>query len=402
MPLWFWPATILIDKNREKKYGTCTGETPMTTDRLPRSIVRSGTHYLQLLFVFFCLLIFGCINLYSAGLNTNYWQTHIFHLIPAIIAFVSCSFLIPLPHLNSSAYFLYAGLLTLHVLEFFFGYEAGGSQRWLSVAGLRFQPSEFTKLILIVTTARFLAANRCPAPYRLQDLWPLLAMISVLFLLIFLQPDLGTAGICLVIVCTQLLFVKIDKKSILIAMLSALLAVVTAWKFLLRDYQKLRVLNLLYPELDPHGSGYNSLQSIIAVGSGQLSGKGFLQGSQSQLQFLPARHTDFALAVFAEEHGFISTILVLVLFATFAWIGTLIAAKSRDMFSGLLAIGLTTKIFVEFSINVAMILGIFPVVGSPLPFFSFGGSSLVANSIASGLLIAVDRADTAKRGSQWI
>ena len=343
----------------------------------------------------------GCVNLYSAGLSTDYWQTQMIHLIPAVFAFILCSFLIPLPHLNSSAYILYAGLLILHILEFFFGYEAGGSQRWLSVAGLRFQPSEFTKLILIITTARFLSANRCPAPYRLQDLWLLLVMVSVLFLLIFLQPDLGTAGICLVIVCTQLLFIKMDKKSVFIAGASALLAVAAAWKFLLRDYQKLRVFNLLYPELDPHGSGYNSLQSIIAVGSGQLGGKGFLQGSQSQLHFLPARHTDFALAVFAEEHGFIGTMLVLVLFAVLAWIGALIAAKSRDMFSGLLAIGLTTKIFVEFSINVAMILGIFPVVGTPLPFFSFGGSSLVANSIASGLLIAVDRADTARRGSQW-
>ena len=358
---------------------------------------------LQLAAVFVLLLALGATNLYSAGLNGDYWQTHLLYLIPACMAFVLCALFVPLQYLQAWAYPFYALILLLHILVLFVGYEAGGSQRWLSLAVLRFQPAEFAKLALILVTARFFAFHRPVGTWQLRDLWLLITLTTLLFVLIFRQPDLGTAGICLVVVCAQLCFVPIAKKSAAFATVVALVGMIAAWQFLLHDYQKLRVLNLLNPALDPHGSGYNSLQSLIATGSGGFIGKGFLQGTQSQLHFLPARHTDFALAVFAEEHGFLGTLLVLLLFGAFTWLGLQIAVRAAEnYFSALLAIGLTAKIFVEFTVNTAMIAGLFPVVGTPLPFFSFGGSSLLANSCAIGLLIAVDRAAASRRGRQWV
>ena len=368
--------------------------------RIAQPIASRG---LQLVAVFLLLLLLGATNLYSAGLNGDYWQTHLLYLIPAGVAFVVCALFVPLQHVQAWAYPFYALMLLLHVLVLVVGYEAGGSQRWLSLAVLRFQPAEFAKLALILVTARFFAFHRRVNCWRLRDLWVLLALTTLLCVLIFQQPDLGTAGICLVVVCAQLCFVPLDRKSVLLAAGLALVGTIVAWQFLLHDYQKLRVLNLLNPALDPHGSGYNSLQSLIATGSGGVVGKGFLQGSQSQLHFLPARHTDFALAVLAEEHGFVGSLLVLLLFGVFTWLGLHIALRAaKDSFAALLAIGLTAKIFVEFVINTAMIAGMFPVVGTPLPFFSFGGSSLLANSCAVGLLIAIDRAAASRRGGQWV
>ena len=166
---------------------------------------------------------------------------------------------------------------------------------------------------------------------------------------------------------------------------------VAAGNLFLHDYQKLRVLNLLNPQLDPHGSGYNSLQSLIAIGSGGLLGKGYLQGTQTQLEFLPARHTDFVFSVFAEEHGFWAGAVVFILFGSLVYIALEISRQAKDTFSGLLALGIAAIVFIQFFINVTMVLGLFPVVGMPLPFFSYGGSSLITLCAGLGLLVAIER-----------
>ena len=351
-------------------------------------------HYL-LTIVFLCLMCIGAINLYSA--NANYIYTQLWHYGLAALVFFVCMFMVSLRALHSYAYILYGIMLLLQLSVLFFGYQAGGSQRWLEIASFRFQPSEFAKLALIIMVAHFFANNPRHDDYRLSDMWLLLLLTLAITLPIFYQPDLGTAGICLAIVGVQLFFVRISPRSIVTALVGCLLTVAAAWRFLLHDYQKLRVLNLFNPQRDPHGSGYNSLQSIISIGSGEFTGKGYLQGSQSQLHFLPAKHTDFVLSVFAEEHGFCGTVVIFAAFALLAYLGLQIAKDSKDQFASMLAIGLIAKIFIEFSINVAMILGIFPVVGTPLPFFSYGGSSLLANGIALGLLAAVARANLAAR-----
>jgi rod shape determining protein RodA len=213
----------------------------------------------------------------------------------------------------------------------------------------------------------------------------------VTFGLIFPQPDFGTAGLCLMIALAQILFVRLDWRSIAIVVTTGLVAAPLAWMFALKDYQRHRVLNFLDPDIDPQGTGYNALQSLIAVGSGGVSGKGFMQGTQTQLQFLPMSHSDFVFSVFAEEHGFRGAIIVVLLFAGITYVALEIARQARDTFSALLAVGLAAFLFCQAAVNIAMVLHMFPIVGVPLPFFTHGGSILLTVCAAMGLLVSIDR-----------
>jgi rod shape determining protein RodA len=273
------------------------------------------------------------------------------------------------------------------------GQHGGGAQRWLGIGPLRLQPSEFAKLSLVFGVAKFFYLQRSIPVFTLTHLRPVLALALIAFVLIFKQPDLGTAGVCLMVVTAQLAFirVRISIKLIIALAIGAVILGVVSWEYFLYDYQKLRVLNLLNPSLDPSGSSYNALQSLVAVGSGKQFGKGFLQGTQTQLRFLPARHTDFIFSVFAEEHGFWVCCFVFVLFAAIALIALEVAREAKDVFGSLVAIGIGAYLFIQFAINVAMVIGIFPVVGIPLPFFSFGGTSLLIACVAMGILAAIAR-----------
>jgi len=249
---------------------------------------------------------------------------------------------------------------------------------------------------MAMVVARFFFANRLASAYNLRDLWPILVLVSLYFILIFEQPDLGTAGICVMIAGAQFAFVRIDKRSIGIVALTGLVGVIVGWFVFLHDYQKLRVLNLFNPDMDPQHTGYNSLQSLVAVGSGNIFGKGFLKGTQTQLQFLPARHTDFIFSVFAEEHGFWGGTIIFICFGILTYIALEIAREAKDTFCALLAVGIAALIFIEFLINVGMVLGVFPVVGVPLPFFSYGGSAMLTICAALGLLVSISRDSMAK------
>ena len=281
--------------------------------------------------------------------------------------------------------------LVLLTVVFVLGRVAGGAQRWITIGPIGFQPSEIAKLVVAIITAKFFAAQRISSTYRLRDLLPIVTTVGIIFVLIFLQPDFGTAGLCLFIFLCQLYFIRIDRKSIiLVGLLSPVIAIL-GWTTALRPYQKLRILNLVNPDLDPQNTGYNSLQSLIAVGSGNAFGKGFMQGTQAQLRFLPERHTDFIFSVFAEEHGFWGGVFVFSLFLAITYIALAIARQSKDVFCSLLAVGIAAFLFLEFTINIAMVLGLFPVVGLPLPFFSYGSSNLLTVYLALGFLIAISR-----------
>jgi rod shape determining protein RodA len=256
------------------------------------------------------------------------------------------------------------------------------------------------KLILVFGVAKFFYLHRSIPVFTLQTLRPVIALALVAFVLIFKQPDLGTAGICLLIVASQIAFVRvrISWKLVVSMIVGGIGFAIISWHYFMHDYQKLRVLNLIDPTLDPAGSGYNSLQSLVAVGSGKQFGKGFLQGTQTQLQFLPARHTDFIFSVFAEEHGFWVCCVVFVLFSAIALIALEVARSAKDVFASLVAIGIGAFLFLEFAINTAMVMGIFPVVGIPLPFFSHGGTTLLTVCIALGILAAIARESTLGSG----
>lgn len=337
------------------------------------------------------LIIMGMTNLFSAAMGTNLFWSQLKNLVLALAGFFVCGWVISPRHYNTYAYWIFGVVCMLLILVDVMGGIAMGAQRWLKIGPIVFQPSELAKVSVAMVVAKFFHTSRLSRPYNLRDLFPLGAIIGVAFVLIFAQPDFGTAGVCALIATCQLAFIRVNGKSLGIVVATFMILLVIAWFFVLRDYQKLRVLNLIYPEMDRSGTGYNALQSFIAIGSGKFWGKGFLEGTQTQLQFLPARHTDFIFAVFAEEHGFLGATLLFAMFVTLVYMGLAIAKHGKDIFSSLLAIGMTAIIFVSFMINTSMVLGLFPVVGVPLPFFSYGGTAMIMFCASLGILVGIER-----------
>ena len=334
----------------------------------------------------------GLANLYSAAPGALF-NTQLRHSLVGLGAFIFFARVFPITQLIIFSYPIFLLNVVSLVLVLVAGYKAGGAQRWLSFAGVTIQPSEFMKLSIVLMIAHFFYNNRGKQEYTIVDIGVLILQVLLVFVLIFKQPDFGTAGVCLAIACAQLMFIRlrISFRAIFIMILGAFTTASVGWFFLLRPYQKLRILNLLNPDLDPSGSGYNSLQSLVAVGSGGQWGKGFMHGTQNQLQFLPARHTDFIFSVFAEEHGLSGCVGVFSGIVLLCLTGLSIARGAKDSFASIAAVGICALIFIEFSLNTAMVLAMFPVVGMPLPFFSYGGSSLITIASACGMLVGIDR-----------
>ncbi len=299
-------------------------------------------------------------------------------------------------HLQTYAVPIYVGLLLLLGLVLAMGKTSMGAQRWLIVGPLRFQPSEFMKIAMAIMAAYLLSKEDSRPPYGLRNLWvPTLATL-VPTLLILAQPDLGTAVLVVGVAGAVILFQGVRRR-ILVGIGVLLLALAPVGWSVLHDYQRQRILTFLDPERDPLGAGYHIIQSKIAVGSGQLFGKGFLQGTQVRLQFLPERHTDFIFSVLAEEWGFLGAAAVLSLYGLLVLWGLDIAAKARDSFGRLLAVGVTSILFYHVVVNVGMVTGMLPVVGVPLPLFSYGGSSVMTTYVVVGILLSV-RARRFSRG----
>ena len=285
------------------------------------------------------------------------------------------------------AYSLYFLNLTAILYVTFFGKVALGAQRWIDFGFFRYQPSETMKLCLIMVLAKILS-QRSSLGVGMglkQLLWPMIIM-GLPFALVVEQPDLGTALMLLAISGSMILFCKVRKGILFATIGAALIAMPLAWKYGLRDYQRARVENFLSPNNDPQGSGYNSIQSKIAVGSGKLFGKGFRKGTQSQLEFLPERHTDFIYSVLSEEHGFIGSITTLSLFCILFIIGIRIASTARDKFGALISVGVIAYVFWHMFVNMGMVIGVLPIVGVPLPLLSYGGSSMLTTMSGLGII----------------
>lgn len=286
------------------------------------------------------------------------------------------------------AYLLYGLNVLLLVVVLVAGTERGGAQRWLSIGGLTVQPSEFGKLTTILALARFLGSR----PSASADMWgPILgALLLVLapVALILMQPNLGTACIFLAVALCMLLAWGLPFKWLGIVLGLGLAAAPFLW-FHLEHYQRSRLLVFLNPNLDPLGAGYTVIQSRIAMGSGQWWGKGWLAGTQNQLNFLPERHTDFIFSVVGEEWGILGTTFCLTLFFLLFYRGLRIAQQTRDPFGLLLIVGLVTMLAAHTLINIGMVLGLMPVVGLPLPLMSYGGSWLMTCLVAIGIILSV-------------
>jgi len=291
--------------------------------------------------------------------------------------------------LNKLNLFIYAACVTLLVGVFLFGHSGGGSQRWISFAGVSVQPSELMKIALIISLASIYATKVSPEGLNFRQLLKPAVFCMIPVGLIVNQPDLGTGLMLLLIAGAITLFVKVEKKVILIlgALSGCVLPVV--WFFGLKAYQKSRILTFLDPDRDPLGTGYHIIQSKIAIGSGMITGKGFLQGTQNALAFLPEQHTDFILSVLAEEWGLVGcTVLLILYFLLICW-GLNIAYNCRNLFGSILAFGITSMIFWQIFINVGMVMGLMPVVGMPLPLVSYGGSSVITNMMGFGILLNI-------------
>lgn len=286
-------------------------------------------------------------------------------------------------------YPLYGLIILLLLYALILGKTQAGTQRWISLGFFNLQPSEPTKLMLVITLASYYSRKDTGKGFTLKELGVPIALTGVPFLLILKQPDLGTALMLGFIFVSMTLFVKLKWQTLSILLTVCASFVPIAWKFILKPYQRQRIETFLNPESDPLKTGYHILQSKIAVGSGLTFGKGYLEGTQGHLDFLPERHTDFAFSIWAEEFGFFGSLIFLFIYFSLILWGLISAVSSRDKFGTLLCIGVVSLIFWQAFINLAMVMGLLPVVGMPLPLFSYGGSSLLTTMAGIGILISV-------------
>ena len=278
----------------------------------------------------------------------------------------------------------FLSIMSLVIIPFF-GIESNGATRWINIAGISLQPSEFVKYTLILALAKYFHSINNDSSFIKTLIIPLIITI-VPVLLVITQPDLGTALIILLGGISLFWISGLNYKYFIVGVFSILCSLPVLWQYL-KDYQKDRVLTFFNPERDPLGNGYHIMQSKIALGSGGIFGKGYMEGTQSHLNFLPEMQTDFIFTMLGEEFGFIGTLLLLLIYAALIMISIRLALKSRSLFSKYLSLGVCNVFFIYVFVNIGMVTGLLPVVGVPLPFISYGGSSMLAVMFGFGLLM---------------
>ncbi|MCK5507235.1 MAG: rod shape-determining protein RodA [Desulfobacterales bacterium] len=340
-----------------------------------------------------CMLCcMGLVTLYSAVtagtqvLQMEYYKQLIWYFVG--LFFLIISFLFNYKVFDQWGHIIYILCISLLFGVLIFGEGSKGAIRWLKFGFFSIQPSEPVKIAVIIILARHYSKHTNTAGLTLRELINPFLLTIVPFFLIVKQPDLGTAIMIVLIAGSMTVFVKIEKRSFLYLIISCIISVPLVW-FFLREYQKARILTFLDPERDPLGTGYHIIQSKIAIGSGMISGKGFLQGTQNALSFLPEQHTDFIFSVLAEEWGLTGSVMMLIVFLLLIIKGLNVAYRCREPFGTILSVGITAMIFWQVIINIGMVMGLMPVVGVTLPFISYGGSSLVTVMICIGILINV-------------
>jgi len=334
----------------------------------------------------------GILTIWSANLGSpsppkqTLYLRQILYAVVALLALLTATF-INYRTVARFAYPIFGVAFALLLLVSLAGEVGRGAQRWIRIGAWTLQPSEFMKLALIVVLARYFEDHKERLGHPRLLVIPAMVALPPM-LLVLKQPDLGTAVLLGLLTLSVLLLVGLRMKHLLFLAAAAAAMAPVLWSFL-KDYQRRRVLVFLYPELDPSGAGYHIAQSKIAVGSGELFGKGLKAASQSQLHFLPSSQTDFILAVLAEQWGFIGCLVILLLYYVLITRGLEIARESKDIFGALLAFGIMAMITTQLVVNVGMVVGLMPVVGIPLPLLSYGGSSLVVTCVGIGLVMSV-------------
>ena len=338
-----------------------------------------------------CILLLGFISLatmYSTdgGKVLFHTKSHFVKLIIFTIMMLLFSF-INIKFWFFIGYFVYILIIILLVWTYWFGIKSSGSQRWIDLYFINLQPSELMKICIILCLAKYFHRMKLE---NVNSIYTILTSLIIILLpmgLVIVQPDLGTSLLIAISGIAVLWFAGINHKYFIYTMLSFLILLPFIISFL-KPYQKLRVLTFLNPDRDPLGAGYQIIQSKIAVGSGGIFGKGFLKGTQSYLEFLPEKHTDFIFTLFSEEFGFVGSAFLLLIYAVIIYRIVAIGATSRSYFAKIFCYSFGASIFVYITINMSMVLGLLPIVGSPLPIMSYGGSSMLATMIGFGVVMS--------------
>jgi rod shape determining protein RodA len=343
-----------------------------------------------LLLLALAIAALGVWNLASAARTapTPVWKAQVTWIGLGLVA---CALLCAADYryLMQLAYPIYGMVLVLLVMVFLRGKVIMGARRWLDLGPMNLQPSELMKIAIIIALARFFDGDVKKEGYSLRELLFPGVLVVTPVVLIMMQPDLGTAMMVALIAGTMVLFAKVRLRALLTLSAGGVLAAILVWLYVLKEYQKKRVLTFLNPEGDSLGAGYHASQSLIAVGSGQGSGKGWGQGTQTQLSFLPEQHTDFIFSVWGEEHGFVGGVVLIALYLLLLLLAVAVAMGARETFGTYLCVGVAAMIFWHVFVNIGMVTGVLPVVGVTLPLMSYGGSSVLTVLIGLGLLMNV-------------
>jgi rod shape determining protein RodA len=355
---------------------------------------RLVSHFDWTLFLITLVFVFiGVVTIYSA--NYNIVEEHAGGLPTRQLVWLGMGLIAMLTavafdyhYIDRLAYPFYAIMLLLLLMVLFIGHSGGGSQRWINLGFFKLQPSEPAKLAIVLMMTKYFQDDEPTRGYTLRDLWVPFVLVAPLIIFTLLQPDLGTAIILTAVFISMVLMSGLRGRSFLYLTGAGVACLPVGWHFL-KAYQRARILTFLDPDRDPLGAGYHVIQSKIAIGSGRLFGKGYLHGTQNRLDFLPAQHTDFIFAVFSEEWGFVGCLILLVLYFLLVAYALRLIQRAKDRFGALLVFGVISIFFWHVVINVAMVTGMMPVVGVPLPLVSYGGSSLATMMFAIGLMINV-------------
>jgi len=339
----------------------------------------------------FCILLLGIISsfaMYSTdgGELLYHSKSHMIRFITFFIMMIFISF-INIRTYHSLGYLFYIIVLGLLIWASFFGITAQGSQRWIDLFFINLQPSELMKVAIIVCFAKYYHRLQLTNVNRIRNIIIPILILIVPISLVISQPDLGTS---ILIALSGIIVLWLAGVNIKYFFYSSLIFIISAPFVIsfLKPYQKLRILTFFDPNKDPLGAGYQIIQSKIAVGSGGISGKGFLKGTQGYLEFLPEKHTDFIFTLFSEEFGFIGSLLLLIIYAVLIFRIIRIGSLSRNFFAKFFCYGFGSAIFIYITVNMSMVLGLLPIVGSPLPIMSYGGSSMLATMIGFGIVMS--------------
>lgn len=337
------------------------------------------------------IAILGIIQIYSASANTKFAGVHVkqmYWLVAGLAAMFIMS-VIDYHFLVEKSHWAYIGSVVALVAVLAFGVTIFGAKRWIRLPGIGlFQPSEWVKLVLIIVVARYFASlNQRDVTW--PDILKGIALVGVPMLLVLKQPDLGTSLTYLPVLAVGLFLGGMKWKHAAVFILAGVLMAPVAWKFVLKPYQKERLVNFIHPENDPKGTGYQIQQSLIAVGNGGIFGRGIAQGTQTQGMFLPVTHTDFIYSSFAEEHGFVGASGVLLLYFIVLMRLVQNAQTAPDRVGAMIIMGVAAILVFHIMVNVGMVLGMMPVTGIPLPLMSYGGSSVMFTFLALGMVMNI-------------